>query len=45
MLYAVGDIHGELEKLDELIEMMSLQAGDRLVFWAITSIAVRTRPA
>ena len=32
MLYAFGDIHGELEKLDELLEMMSLQEGDRLVF-------------
>ena len=32
MLYAFGDIHGELEKLDELLEMMSLQEDDRLVF-------------
>jgi serine/threonine protein phosphatase 1 len=32
MLYAVGDIHGELEKLNELLELMPLEAGDRLVF-------------
>ncbi|MEE8166573.1 MAG: metallophosphoesterase family protein [Myxococcota bacterium] len=32
MLYAFGDIHGELEKLDELLEMISLQNGDQLVF-------------
>ena len=32
MLYAFGDIHGELEKLDELLDMTPLQPGDRLVF-------------
>jgi len=32
MLYAIGDIHGELEKLDELLELLPLRAGDRLVF-------------
>ena len=32
MLYAVGDIHGELRKLDELIEKLALRTGDRLVF-------------
>jgi serine/threonine protein phosphatase 1 len=32
MLYAVGDIHGEVEKLDALLDKLPLQAGDRLVF-------------
>ena len=32
MLYAVGDIHGELEKLDELLELLPLEDDDRLVF-------------
>ena len=32
MLYAVGDIHGELEKLDELLASLPLRDGDRLVF-------------
>jgi len=32
MLYAFGDIHGDLEKLDELLESMPLEQGDRLVF-------------
>ncbi|MBW2500982.1 MAG: serine/threonine protein phosphatase [Deltaproteobacteria bacterium] len=32
MLYAIGDIHGELEKLDELLELLPLADGDRLVF-------------
>jgi len=32
MLYAVGDIHGELEKLDELLARLPLAEGDRLVF-------------
>ena len=32
MLYAVGDIHGEREKLDELLDLLPLSAGDRLVF-------------
>ena len=32
MLYAIGDIHGELEKLDELLESLPLRADDRLVF-------------
>ena len=32
MLYAVGDIHGELELLDELLAALELREGDRLVF-------------
>ena len=32
MLYAVGDIHGENQKLDELLEELPLVEGDRLVF-------------
>ena len=32
MLYAFGDIHGELEKLDELLERTPFGPGDRLVF-------------
>ena len=32
MLYAFGDIHGELEKLEELLALTPLQPGDRLVF-------------
>jgi serine/threonine protein phosphatase 1 len=32
MLYAIGDIHGELGKLDELLARLPLGAGDRLVF-------------
>jgi serine/threonine protein phosphatase 1 len=32
MLYAVGDIHGELEKLEELIDSLPLRPGDRFVF-------------
>ncbi len=32
MLYAIGDIHGELAKLDRLIETLSLGRGDRLIF-------------
>lgn len=32
MLYAIGDIHGELEKLDELLEEIALDRDDRLVF-------------
>jgi serine/threonine protein phosphatase 1 len=32
MLYAVGDIHGEVGKLDALLEKLPLEAGDRLVF-------------
>ncbi len=32
MLYAVGDIHGELRKLDALLASLPLQPGDRLVF-------------
>jgi serine/threonine protein phosphatase 1 len=32
MLYAVGDIHGDLRKLDELIAKLALAEGDRLVF-------------
>ena len=32
MLYAVGDIHGELEKLEELIELLPLHEGDRFIF-------------
>jgi serine/threonine protein phosphatase 1 len=32
MLYAVGDIHGEAQKLGELLEKLPLEPGDRLVF-------------
>jgi serine/threonine protein phosphatase 1 len=32
MLYAVGDIHGEREKLEALLGCLPLQAGDRFVF-------------
>ena len=32
MLYAVGDIHGENEKLGELLELLPLEPGDKLVF-------------
>lgn len=32
MLYAIGDIHGDLEKLEELLEVVPLEEGDRLVF-------------
>ena len=32
MLYAVGDIHGELEKLNELLDVLPLERGDELVF-------------
>jgi serine/threonine protein phosphatase 1 len=32
MLYAIGDIHAELEKLEELLASLPLQEGDRLVF-------------
>ena len=32
MLYAFGDIHGELEKLEELLDATPFAAGDRLVF-------------
>jgi serine/threonine protein phosphatase 1 len=32
MLYAIGDIHGELGLLDDLLERLELSDGDRLVF-------------
>ncbi len=32
MLYAVGDIHGELQKLEALLEKLPLELGDQLVF-------------
>jgi len=32
MLYAIGDIHGELAMLDELLERLALREGDRLIF-------------
>lgn len=32
MLYAIGDIHGERERLDELLEKLPLGTDDRLVF-------------
>ncbi len=32
MIYAVGDIHGRLDKLDALLERLPLRADDRLVF-------------
>ncbi len=32
MLYAFGDVHGELDKLDELLDSLPLREGDRLIF-------------
>ena len=32
MIYAIGDIHGELEKLDELLELLPLESDDTLIF-------------
>ena len=32
MLYAVGDIHGRLDRLDALLDVLPLRDGDRLVF-------------
>ncbi|MBW1885929.1 MAG: serine/threonine protein phosphatase [Deltaproteobacteria bacterium] len=32
MLYALGDVHGELDKLDELLDLLPLREGDRLIF-------------
>ena len=32
MLYAIGDIHGELEALEGLIEALPLRGDDRLIF-------------
>jgi serine/threonine protein phosphatase 1 len=32
MLYAIGDIHGERGKLEELLAVLPLEEGDRLVF-------------
>ena len=32
MLYAVGDIHGEAEKLKELLDVLPLKGSDRIVF-------------
>jgi len=32
LLYAVGDIHGEREKLDALLGRLPLRSGDRFVF-------------
>jgi serine/threonine protein phosphatase 1 len=32
VLYAIGDIHGELGKLERLLDGLPLAAGDRLVF-------------
>lgn len=32
MLYAIGDIHGRLDKLDELLARLPLRGDDRLVF-------------
>jgi len=32
VLYAIGDIHGELEKLERLLDTLQLAADDRLVF-------------
>jgi serine/threonine protein phosphatase 1 len=32
VLYAIGDIHGELGKLERLLDTLALRAGDRLVF-------------
>jgi len=32
VLYAIGDIHGELEALEDLIEALPLRSDDRLIF-------------
>jgi serine/threonine protein phosphatase 1 len=32
MLYAIGDIHGRLDKLDALLGKLPIEAGDRFVF-------------
>jgi serine/threonine protein phosphatase 1 len=32
VLYAIGDIHGELRKLDALLDKLALAQGDRLIF-------------
>jgi serine/threonine protein phosphatase 1 len=32
VIYAIGDIHGEREKLDALLAALDLRAGDRLIF-------------
>lgn len=32
MIYAIGDIHGEREKLDALLAALDLRASDRLIF-------------
>ncbi len=32
MLYAIGDVHGELDKLEELLQSLPLRDGDRLIF-------------
>ena len=32
VIYAIGDIHAELEKLEELLGLLPLQADDTLVF-------------
>ncbi len=32
MLYAIGDIHGEREMLEELLDRLPLEPDDRLVF-------------
>ena len=32
MLYAIGDIHGESELLEELLASLQIRDGDRLVF-------------
>lgn len=32
MLYAIGDIHAELDKLEELLDELPLREGDRLIF-------------
>ena len=32
MLYAIGDIHGELEALEGLIEALPLRSDDSLIF-------------
>ena len=32
MLYAIGDIHGELTKLEALLAKLPLEVGDQLVF-------------
>ena len=38
MLYAVGDIHGEYEELEELLEALPLEEGDRLRVGLVSAV-------